>query len=110
MAEPTLQQIFGASATQTSTQLVITKADFLSLTAASDNKAEQLFVALLLQAKSILTTTRQATNPEQSITIEEPGFGADSLVQRNDQTFRQKALTINLQKLDTSTTIDPDDY
>lgn len=109
MAEPTLQDIFGAGATQTGTTITISKADFPNLTAAPDNRAESLFVAILLRAYSMLTTTRQDTNPEQSITIEEP-FGSDSLVTRNNQTYRQKTYSINLQKFDASNVIDPDDY
>lgn len=107
MAEPTLQEVFGAGATQTGTTLTIAKADFPNLTAAADNRAEQLFVALLLKAQVALTPTRQDTNPEQSITIEE---SFQSLVTRNNQQFRQITKSVNLQKLDATVGIDPDDY
>lgn len=107
MAEPTLQEVFGAGATQTGTTLTIAKADFPTLTAAADNRAEQLFVAILLQAQAALTTTRQDTNPEQSITIEDQ---FQSLVTRNNQQFRQVTKAVNLQKLDTTAGVDPDDY
>lgn len=50
MLNLTLQQIFGTNAAQTATTLTIQKADFPTLTAAADNRAEQLLVALLLQA------------------------------------------------------------
>ena len=110
MAEPTLQQIFGTGATQTATTITIVKADLPGLTPAADNRAEPVFVGILLRAKSFLTPANQEANSEQSITITDPDFNADSLVQRNNQTYRQKTQSVNLQKLDTSTEIDPDDY
>lgn len=107
MAEPTLQQIFGANATQTAGVLTIQKADFPSLTAAADNRGEQLMVAVLLKAKAFLTTVNQDANPEQSITIED---SFESITTRNNQQYRQKTISINLQKLDVSAGVDPDDY
>ncbi|MBE9191443.1 hypothetical protein IQ230_14015 [Gloeocapsopsis crepidinum LEGE 06123] len=109
MPEPTLQQVFGAGATQTATTLTIEKADLtaVGLTASATNTAESLFVGLLLLAKAVLTAAGLESNPDQSISIED---SFDSLVTRNNQTFRQKTYSINLQKLDTGATIDPDDY
>ena len=107
MAEPTLQEVFGAGATQSATVLTIAKADFPTLTAAADNRAEQLFVALLLKAEAALTTARQDTNVEQSITIED---SFQTLVTRNNQQYRQVTKSVNLQKLDATAGIDPDDY
>jgi hypothetical protein len=51
----TLQELFGASASQTATQLVIKKSDLVAvgLTASANNTAEQLVVAILLQTLSI---------------------------------------------------------
>ncbi|MDZ8108984.1 MAG: hypothetical protein RM338_25630 [Nostoc sp. DedQUE12a] len=50
----TLTELFGASATQTATELVIKKADLVAvgLTPSANNTAEQLLVAILLQALS----------------------------------------------------------
>jgi hypothetical protein len=50
----TLQELFGASASQTATELVIRKSDLVAvgLTATANNRAEQLAVAILLQALS----------------------------------------------------------
>lgn len=47
----TLQQLFGDSASQTATELVIKKVDLaeVGLTATASNRAEQLVVAVLLQ-------------------------------------------------------------
>jgi hypothetical protein len=48
----TLAQLFGDSATQSATELIIKKADLVAvgLTATANNRAEQLIVALLLKA------------------------------------------------------------
>ncbi len=112
MAEPTLQQVFGAGATQTATSLSIAKADLaaLGLTASATNTAESLFVALLLQAKVSLTPANLETNPDQSITVAQADFNFQTLVERNNQTYRQSTYSVNLQKLDTGSAIDPDDY
>lgn len=111
MAEPSLQEVFGSGATQTASVLTISKADLqaVGLTPSANNSAESLFVALLLLQTNTLTTERQSTNPEQSITIEAAITG-DSLVNRNNQSYRQSPYTVNLQTLDTFTGIDPDDY
>ena len=42
-----LERLFGAGATQTAATLTISKADLTGLTAAADNRAEQLLVAIL---------------------------------------------------------------
>lgn len=112
MAEPTLTQVFGAGATQTATTLSIAKADLaaVGLTASATNTAESLFVALLLLAKNVLTLTAQETNADQSVTVTESDFNFQTLVTRNNQTYRQSTYAVNLQKLDTGNIIDPDDY
>lgn len=112
MAEPTLIQVFGAGATQTATTLSIAKAGLsaVGLTASATNTAESLFVALLLLAKNSLTPTAQETNPDQSITVAQADFNFQTLIERNNQTYRQSTYSVNLQKLDTGNTIDPDDY
>ncbi|MEH1971108.1 hypothetical protein [Nostoc sp.] len=48
----TLQELFGVNATQTATELVIKKADLVAvgLTPQTNNRAEQLVVAILLKA------------------------------------------------------------
>lgn len=109
MAEPTLQQVFGANATQTATTLTITKADLsaVGLTQNANNTAESLFVGLLLLAKSYLTDASLNSNPDQSISIVD---SFDSLVTRGTNQYRQKTYSVNLQKLDAASGIDPDDY
>lgn len=107
-AEPTLQQVFGAGATQDATTLTILKANLTGLTASANNTAESLLVGIVIKAKSFLTTTNQESNPEQSITIAD-GY-APSFAVRNNTTYRQDDITISLQKSAGDTTIDPDDY
>jgi hypothetical protein len=107
MAEPTLTEVFGANAAQTSTTITITKADLTGLTASANNTAESLFVAILLKAASYLTDTNLQANSDQSISIES---SFDSIVTRNNTSYRQKTYSVNLQKLDPTTEVDPDDY
>lgn len=110
MAEPTLQEIFGAGATQDATTITILKAN-LPMTAAAVNRGEQIFAAICKKAATVLTTTAFSTNGDQSINIA-PGF--DSLVYRtinNDQeTLLQTQLTINFAKIQIGAGITPDDY
>ncbi|RAM50387.1 MAG: hypothetical protein C6Y22_17480 [Hapalosiphonaceae cyanobacterium JJU2] len=109
MAEPTLQQVFGANATQDANTITISKADLtpVGLTSSATNRAEQLFVAILLKAESYLNPTNQASDSDIQVTIDD---GFVSIVNRNSQNYRQSTYTIALQKLDTSSNIDPDDY
>jgi hypothetical protein len=109
MAEPTLIQIFGDNAVQDANTLTISKADLVTigLVAASENTAESLFVAMLLKAAAYLTETNQTSNADQQITIAK---GFDSVPIRNNQQYRQYQYTVELQKLDTATTVNPADF
>lgn len=49
MIDLTLKQTFGKNATQTANSITIQKADLPGLTASTENRAEQLLAALLLQ-------------------------------------------------------------
>lgn len=109
MAEPTLIQIFGANAVQTATTLTISKADLPRLTASATNTAESLLTGILLQAKVGLPKTTFDTNLDQSLYIE-GGFPGFVFRGANNDSYRNDPLTINLTKLDSSATIDPDDY
>lgn len=111
MPEPTLTQVFGTNATQTSTTLTISKTDLAStgLTASANNTAESLVVAILLQASNYLNSTNQtSTNTDIQVTIEDSGY--PSITTRNNANYRQITYNVNLQKPDTGSTIDPDDY
>lgn len=108
MAEPTLQQVFGANATQTATTLTITKADLTGLTAKLDNTAESLLAAINLKAKGYLNEVNQESNPDIQITIVESDY--QNFVLRNNKSYRERTLSINLQQLDVTAGIDPDNY
>lgn len=75
MAEPTLQQVFGAGASQTDDLLVVSKVDMgeVGLKASANNSAESLWLSLLLLAQRNLSTANLVLNPEQSIGIADGG-------------------------------------
>jgi hypothetical protein len=110
MAEPTLQEVFGAGATQTATAITILKAD-LSMTASATNRGEQLFAAIVKKASVNLTEANFALNTDQSINI---AAGFDSLVYRTiastTTTLLQSQLNINFNKIQASSGVTPDDY
>ncbi|AKG24548.1 hypothetical protein [Calothrix sp. 336/3] len=110
MPEPTLVQVFGVNATQTSTTLTISKSDLatVGLTASANNTAESLLVALVKLWNGYLTEANQETNVDIQVTVEPSQF--PSIVFRNEQNYRQNTYNINIQKIDSGTTIDPDDY
>ena len=109
MAEPTLTDVFGAGATQTATTISILKADLPGLTAAANNRADQLLSAILLKAQINLTKTSFDADTDRSIYID-TGYPAFTFRGVNNTSYRVDQLTVNLAKLDTSGTIDPDDY
>lgn len=110
MAEPTLQEVFGAGATQTATTITILKAD-LDMTASASNRAEQLFAGIAKKASTYLTQTNFDLNPDQSINI---SSGFDSVIYRTiagvSTTYLQQQLTMNFAKVQASAGITPDDY
>jgi hypothetical protein len=110
MTQPTLQEIFGAGATQTATTITILKAD-LPMTAAAVNGGEQVLAAFVKKAATPLSTDNYSTNPDQNISIQ-PGF--DSIVTRFfnnvSSNHLQTQLTVNFSKLQTSPGVTPDDY
>lgn len=112
MAEPTLTEVFGAGATQTSGAITISKADLaaVGLTAAAGNTGESLLAAIVLKAKAYLTVENFTANIDQSITVVK---GFDSVVSRDvvgqATGYRQSQLSLNLHSVD-SFVIDPDSY
>jgi hypothetical protein len=109
MAEPTLQQVFGANASQTSTALTITKADLTGLTSSANNTAESLLVAILLKSQSYLNQENFDANIDQSITIAD-SFSSFTTRGANNTPYRTDSKTISLSKVDAASSIDPDDY
>ena len=109
MAEPTLQEVFGGSATQDENTVTISKSDLaaIGLTAKVDNTAESLFAAIVQLAQQNLTEDNRDTNIDQSVTITD---NLPNLVTRNDENYRQESKTINFEKEDDQSTFNPDDY
>ncbi|MCC5669880.1 hypothetical protein LC653_40270 [Nostoc sp. CHAB 5784] len=111
MAEPTLVQVFGTGAVQDSTSLTIQKSALATtgLTVSANNTAESLVVSLLLLAATYLNPTNQeSNNSDIQVTIADSEF--PSIVFRNSANYRQITYNVNLQKPDTGSGIDPDDY
>lgn len=109
MAEPTLQEVFGAGATQDATTITLVKANFATLTPAAINRAESLLAALLIKALAGLAQSTFDTNLDQSIYLA-LGFPGFAFRGTNNDSYRVDQITVNLAKLDTSSLIDPDDY
>jgi hypothetical protein len=109
MAEPTLSQVFGSGATQNSTTITITKADLAGLTASASNTAESLVIALALKWKSYLNQTNFDANIDQSLVVSD-GFSSLTTRGTENTPYRTDQIILNLSKIDTGSTIDPDDY
>lgn len=111
MAEPTIQDVFGAGATQDATTLHILKANLPTLTATATNRGEQLFMAILLKAKSNLTTTARDADLDRSVAIESSFDQVTSRTVNGVTTnYYQSGLSLSAQKVNTSTAISADDY
>ncbi|MDZ8108983.1 MAG: hypothetical protein RM338_25625 [Nostoc sp. DedQUE12a] len=111
MAEPSLTAVFGANATQTSTDLVIKKSDLsgVGLTADANNSAESLLIAINLKAQEALTEDARDTNIDQSIALTD-GF-SPSITTRNNAIYLRNTISIEVDKLlEGADVIDPDDY
>lgn len=107
MAEPTVPQVFGPNATQTTTQLTITKEDLtaVGLTVADTVPADKLFGALFLLARNYYTQANQEANEDQSIRISD-SFTNFTTVGNNS--YREFAYTVFVRVPDTQSLFDPD--
>ena len=65
MAEPTLQAVFGANATQTATTISINKADIaeFGLIPDANNTAESLLMSLIMHASKTLNEAQRISDP-----------------------------------------------
>ena len=113
MAEPSLTDVFGAGASQTSANLTVAKSALaaVGLSVTAENTAESLLAAIILLAKAKLTEASFSTNIDQSVVI---ASGFNSIVQRdtgnnNFSEYRQFQYTVNFHKIDNNT-FDPDDF
>ncbi len=111
MAEPTLTSVFGANATQTSTDLVIKKSDLVDtgLTPGASNTAESLLLAIVLKFKATLTDAAREINIDQSVAVTD-GF-SPSITTRNNAIYLRNTISVEVDKLlNGADVIDPDDY
>ncbi|MDZ8135129.1 MAG: hypothetical protein RM049_07470 [Nostoc sp. DedQUE04] len=118
MPEPTIVQIFGTGATRLASGATTPSAGLFipdsalqtaGLATPGSASAEGHLAAINLNAQSYLTQTNFGTNTDQSIYIDK-GFSSFTTRGSNNDSYRVDQLTINLAKLDTSSTIDPDNY
>jgi hypothetical protein len=118
MSEPTIAQIFGTGATRLanaapapSSGLFIPDSVFTAagLSSPSTATSEGLLIALILQSKSYLSQTNFDGNIDQSIYLED-GFASFVGRGTNNTSYRVDSISVNLAKIDTNVTIDPNDY
>jgi hypothetical protein len=109
VAEPTLTDVFGAGASQTLTDITISKSALTSfgLVADADNKAEQIMAALIKHQMTVLTSTAQASNADQSIVVEQ---GFDNLVTRGTTQYYATTVNVTFSKEFPQTGIDVSAY
>lgn len=110
MAEPTLQSVFGAGASQTASGLTISKADMASvgLTAAASNTAESMFVAIVLLASRELTEANRATdNVNRNVTVP---YGGQDISGSTTAPFLRDAYSVLCYRAYSLSPIDPDQF
>lgn len=111
MAQPNLVEVFGAGASQSETQLIISKAALveLGLTPSATNTAESLKVALVkLWAKNLteLARSEDPTNRHATTT-----YATQDLVEQpTNQFWIRDAYTVLLYKSTSKVDVDPDNY
>jgi predicted protein tyrosine phosphatase len=107
MAEPTLIEVFGENALQDATTVTLAKADYATLTAATENTAESLFVGMMLKAATKLNTNNQAADPDIQVTIDKD---SQTGITRNSQAYIRHTYIVNLDVPDLTSTVDPDSF
>ncbi|HYW21557.1 MAG TPA: hypothetical protein VE956_20090 [Nodularia sp. (in: cyanobacteria)] len=109
--EPTLQQVFGAGATLSPTQLIIDLQNLAAngLNVSTPPKAEALLVALIIQARTTLTLENFEANIDQSIYTED-GFSTVASRGENAAIYKIEPIIFNLAKLNAPTILDPNAY
>ncbi|MDB9349031.1 hypothetical protein PN509_18240 [Nodularia spumigena CS-588/02] len=111
MAEPLLTDVFGATATQTETQLIINKADLVDvgLTASATNTAESLFVSLQMKARQSLTEANFQLNTEQNLYYSD-GFPSFITKGETAESWRVEQISWNIASPNTGVSLNPNDY
>lgn len=110
MAEPTLTEVFGDNATQTSTTITISKADLAAtgLSAASNNTAESIVIALMMKISATLTETARATDlVTRNVTV---SYAGQDVISQQGNPYRRDVWNTVAYKSTTTATVDPDDY
>lgn len=73
MPEPTINDIFGANASQNNDFLIVKKSDLSDLVASELNTGEALGLALIKLASQYCNSNQKTLNPDLQITIEYKG-------------------------------------
>lgn len=116
MSEPTISQVFGTGATRLTSGAAAPSAGLFipdsALTAAglaspTTGKAEGHLAAILLGAKTTLTSTAYDADTDRSIYLSD---GFSSFSTRGTTAYRVDQIVVNLAKPDSGATLDPDDY
>lgn len=109
MPVPTLQNVFGAAATQTATTITIPKASLPTLTAIADNNGQEVFVGIMLLAASYFTTAARDADPDRQIEVTYEGQTIFS-IPNSTNLDRQDTFTTVLHKTVARAEVDADDY
>ena len=109
MAAPTLQQVFGATATQTATTVTITKADLVStgFTPSSSNSADSILAAVIANAQVSLPDSSVSSNAGQSVGISD---GFQSITSISGSNYLVNPKTVNFYQTFTAGTFNPNNY
>ncbi|BAZ29946.1 hypothetical protein NIES4074_23940 [Cylindrospermum sp. NIES-4074] len=112
MAEPLLNELLGSDATQTETEVILSKANFsvVGLIASAVNGAESIFIAMVkLAKKNKFNATAREANPDISVEISEPSQTYQTV---NNVRYKVTSYTIELFKPEpvTDDDINPMDY
>lgn len=110
MAEPSLQDVFGSGATQSSANITIAKADLASvgLTAQNSNTAESIFVSLILLAARSLTEANRATdNVNRNVTVP---YGGQDISGTTQSPVLRDVYSVLMYRPYSLSPIDPDNF
>jgi len=105
-----LPEVFGAGATQNSSQLVIDKGDLaaVGLTASSANTAESIVIALLKLWQINLTEQNRLTDlANRNISC---NYSGQDLIEQSGVNKRRSVWSVLAYKDEPLVTVDPDDY
>lgn len=108
MTKATLQQVFGANATRTSTTLTIVLADLTSTGAdPAVVSPEGLLLAVNLKASETLTPAARAADNDRTVAVER---GNPGVAYRGQTPWYQDSVVLTAQKTIDSAALDPDNY